>query len=171
MEEIWKDIVGYEGKYQVSNLGRVKSIVWKSVKKDTIFSIWKNRNGYCMVSLRKNGKKTGYLVHRLVYEAFNGTIPEGMQVNHISEDKNDNRLENLNLLSAGDNCRWGTRTKRIMKTVKKPVTQVLPDGTEFFTFFSAADAEQETGVPHQMIAKCCKGKMKSAYGYSWHYAS
>ena len=170
MEE-WKDINGYEGKYQVSNLGRVKSIKWQGVIKETIFTPWINRCGYYLVSLRKEGKKTGFLVSRLVYEAFNGPIPEGMQVNHINENKADNRLENLNLMLPSENCKWATRTKRIMKQIKKPVTQILPDGTEYFTFFSARDAEEITGIPHQTIAKCCKGKQHSTYGFKWRYAS
>ncbi len=170
MTEIWKDIVGYEGKYMVSNLGRVKSIVWKGVKKETIFSQYINCCGYPMVSLRKDGIKKGYTVHRIEWIAFNGDIPEGMQVNHINEDKTDNRLENLNLMTPTENCRWGTRTYRSTKKKKVPITQILPDGTEFFSYFSATDAERETGILHQNIAKCCKGKIKSAGGFKWRYA-
>lgn len=170
MTEVWKDIVGYEGKYQVSNIGRVKSIVFKGVSKETIFSLWINRFGYPMVSLRKDGIKKAYSVHRLVYEAFVGPIPDGMQVNHINEVKTDNRVSNLNLMTPKENVNWGTRNERICKLVKKPVTQILKDGTEFFTFFSAIDAERELGVAHQTISKCCKGKEKSAGGFLWKYA-
>ena len=171
MEE-WRDILGFEGRYMASNLGRIKSILYRGYYKETIFTPWKNRNGYYMVSLRKDGKKVGKIVSRLVYEAFNGPIPEGLQVNHINEDKSDNRLENLNLMSPSENCRWATRTRRIIKTRIKPVTQILTDGTEFFTYFSASEAERDLGIvnAHALISACCLGKVKKAYGYKWKFA-
>ncbi len=172
MVEVWKDVLGYEGKYMVSNLGRIKSIVWKGVVKDTIFTPWVNRYGYSMVSLRKDRKKTGFMVSKLVWEAFKGPVPEGMQVNHINEDKSDNRLENLNLMTPSENCRWGTRGRRITKKIRKPVMQILPDGTEFFTYFSAAEAERDLGIPnaHSYISACCLGKTKNAFGFRWRFA-
>ena len=172
MIEKWNNVLGYEGKYMASNLGRIKSIVWRGVAKDTIFTPWINRCGYSMVSLRKDKKKTGFTVSKLVWEAFNGPVPRGMQVNHINEDKTDNRLVNLNLMTPSQNCRWGTRTKRIMKKIKKPVTQILPSGTEFFTYFSAAEAEKDLGIKnaHTYISSCCLGKMKTAFGYGWRFA-
>lgn len=172
MVEIWKDVLGYEGKYMVSNLGRVKSIIRRGVVKDTFFTPWKNHNGYYLVSLRKDGKKTGKTVSILVWEAFNGPVPKGMEVNHINEDKSDNRLVNLNLLTPSQNCRWGTRGRRIAKKIRKPVTLILPDGTEFFTYFSASDAERALGIPaaHASISACCLGKIKKAYGYRWKFA-
>lgn len=170
MTETWKNIINYEGKYMVSNLGRVKSIVWRGVKKETLFTPWLNKNGYPMVSLRKNGEKTGYSIHSLVWEAFNGPVPDGLQINHINEDKTDNRLENLNLMTPSENCRWGTRTKRIVKKHKKPVIQMSLAGDEIFGYFSAIDAENELSIAHQSISKCCKNKMATAGGYKWRYA-
>ena len=173
MIEVWKDVLGYEGKYMVSNLGRVKSIIRKSVKKDTIFTPWTNRYGYKMVSLRRGEEKTGKSIHSLVWEAFNGPVPQGMQVNHINENKSDNRLENLNLMTPQENCNWGTRNKRIQRynDRRKPVTQILPDGTEYFTYFSATAAELDLNIKnaHCYISECCRGKRDEAYGYRWSF--
>ena len=108
MEEIWKDINGYEGLYQISNLGRVKSFYSGYVK---ILKL-KITNGYYRIGLRKNGKRKFYQIHRLVYETFIGEIPQGIQVNHINEVKTDNRLENLNLMTPKENINWGTGIQR-----------------------------------------------------------
>lgn len=109
MIEEWKDILGYEGKYQVSNTGRVQSLKHNDVK---ILRLSKNKGGYLLVGLGLNGIHSTKYVHRLVWEAFNGPIPEGMQVNHINEDKTDNRLENLNLMTCKENLNWGTTQER-----------------------------------------------------------
>ena len=104
-KEIWKDIPNYEG-YQVSNLGRVKSLERIDALghrlKEKILKPQTNSR-YYQVCLCKNSKVKKYFVHRLVWIAFNGTIPEGLQVNHINEVKTDNRLSNLNLMTAKEN--------------------------------------------------------------------
>ena len=127
MEE-WRDIKGYEGLYQVSNEGRVKSLDrivtansrWGKTRK----MMFKGRdvkqfigeNGYFKVSLCKNGKPISKDVHRLVYEAFNGKILDNMQVNHIDENKTNNTLSNLNLLTPKENTNWGTAIERMKET-------------------------------------------------------
>jgi hypothetical protein len=92
MEEIWKDIEGYEGLYQVSNLGRVKSFKRKNIK---IMKSSVDFNGYSHVNLYKNDTKRGFKVHRLVCFAFLPYLIEKPQVNHINGIKTDNRLKNL----------------------------------------------------------------------------
>lgn len=105
--EIWRDIKGYEGLYQVSNEGKVKSLKRKIIlKQQTI------KCGYLRVNLWKNGKCKHKIVSVLVYETFIGDIPENMQVNHIDENKSNNKIENLNLLTSQDNNNWGTRNER-----------------------------------------------------------
>ena len=116
--EEWKDILGFEGIYQASNFGRVKSLERIDARgnraKERILKA-KLVCGYYQVCLCKQSIKKTYLVHRLVWEAFNGQIPENMQINHINEIKSDNRLSNLNLMTAKENSNWGTRNERVSK--------------------------------------------------------
>ena len=93
IKEIWMPIFGCEG-YEVSKIGSVRSLDYLHTGKAKILKPQKTHNGYLQVYLYKDGKLKGFKVHRLVWEAFNGPIPEGMQVNHLNEDKTDNRLEN-----------------------------------------------------------------------------
>lgn len=110
-EEIWKPVVGYEGLYEVSSEGRVRSLNYK--KQNRIQVLVQNYSRkYPYLLLCKDGKIKTHLVHRLVWEAFNGPIPDGMQVNHINEVKTDNRLENLNLMTPKENINWGTGIER-----------------------------------------------------------
>ena len=168
MEEIWKDIEGYEGQYQVSNLGRVKSLNYNRTGIEKILQLSLCKNGYYEFKTYKNR----WLIHRLVWETFNGHIPEGMQVNHINEDKADNRLFNLNLMTPKENTNWGQARYKQRKPQLISVTQYLLDGTPYFTYFSASDAEKDLGISHSNIIQCCRGnKMhKTAGGYIWKYA-
>ena len=114
MEE-WRDVVGYEGKYQVSNEGRVKSLerTVESVshKKPCLRHIQgyvkqlqeNSRTGYLEVGLNKDGNRKTLRVHRLVWEAFNGEITEGLEIDHINAIRTDNKLENLRLVTHKDN--------------------------------------------------------------------
>lgn len=102
--QIWKDVVGYQGKYQVSNLGRVKSLNFNNTGKEKIMKQEIFNNGYCMVHFRKKISKKK-LVHRLVWQAFNGKIPQKLQVDHIDANKQNNRLDNLQLLTPSENVK------------------------------------------------------------------
>lgn len=88
--------------------------IWSN-KRGKFLAPTKKKNGYLQVNLWKNGVMETHTVHRLVYEAFNGEIPYGMQVNHINENKTDNNLENLNLMNAKENCNHGSRLERIAR--------------------------------------------------------
>lgn len=164
-KEFWKDIKGYEGLYQINNYGSVYSLIKGIILKPRI-----SHNGYYRIGLTKDKKQTSYFVHRLVYEAFNGSVPEGMQVNHINEVKTDNRPENLNLMTPKENSNWGTGKWRGGKKRKKHITQYLIDGTPFFSYFSSIDAEIDTGISNSNINACCKGIRKTAGGFMWKYA-
>lgn len=99
--EIWKDIVGYEGYYQVSNIGRVKSLFrYKKVLKGNV-TTW----GYLQVNFRKNGKSRYYSIHRLVAQAFIPNIKQFPCVDHIDGDKSNNHVENLRWCTQKDNLR------------------------------------------------------------------
>ena len=166
IEEIWKDIKGFEGLYRVSNLGRVKSFygLKERILKPLIHSC-----GYYQVQLYKNLIGKNYLVHRLVWEAFNGQIPEGLQVNHINEIKSDNRLENLNLMTCKENTNYGTRNERRVKKLSKVVLQFTLDNILVKEYPSLIQVYRETGFAFRNISACCNGKRKTAHGFKWKY--
>lgn len=175
--EEWKDILGFEGIYQASNLGRIKSLErFKKGKngclvtvKEKILKPQINRTGYYIVALCKNSIVKKYQVHRLVWEAFNGQIPEGYEINHLDERPVNNRLENLNLVTHKENCNWGTRNERSTKKRSKVVLQFTLEDILIKEYPSAHQVERETGFANQYISACCNGKYKTAYGYKWRY--
>ena len=176
-KEIWKDIKGFEGIYQVSNLGRVRSLPRRTNnqfgKKEKILKPQLVR-GYYIVCLHKNSIRKFYYVHRLVYEAFNGQIPEGLQVNHLDERPINNALSNLNLMTPKENSNWGGRNERIAKKLingkcSKPVLQFTLDNILVKEYPSIMQVERETGFANQHISACCNGKLKQAYGFKWKY--
>lgn len=105
MVEVWKDIVGYEGKYQVSNMGRVKSLVdrWGRKREMILKLSVNNKNGYVQVNLHKDSKQKTYRVHKLVALAFVDGYEEGLVVNHIDEDKTNNCAWNLEWVTYKEN--------------------------------------------------------------------
>ncbi len=117
-EELWKTIKGYEGLYEVSDLGRVKSIERtitnsrgrKTHIKETILKPETLYDGYQRVCLSKRGKKKHHRVATLVFEAFVGPVPEGKELDHISGFKQDNQLDNLRAVSHRENC-WNPITR------------------------------------------------------------
>ena len=172
-EEIWKDI---RKGYQASNKGRTRSLdryVERNGRlmfvKGRILKQCLNRDGYPIVTLHDNGKRKYKYVHQLVWEAFNGKIPEGMEINHISECKTDNSLSNLNLLSHRANVNWGTRNERTGKALSKSVAQKSLDGEVIKIWPSTMEIQRELGYSHRNICSCCNGKRKTAYGYIWQY--
>lgn len=177
INEVWKPVRGYFNLYEASNYGRVRSLNYNHTGKTRLLSPGKTTGGYLQVVLYKDGKLKGFRVHRLVWEAFNGPIPEGMQINHLSEDKTDNRLENLSLVSAKENNNWGTRNERagkgVAKAKSKMVEQYTLEGEHIMTWFSARGVERELGhlgVRECAISACCRGKQKTHKGYIWKYA-
>ena len=103
-QESWKPVVNYEGLYEVSNLGRVKSLNYLRTGKEGILKPGPDEWGYLQVALCKNGEKETCKVHILVMRAFNGKCPKGHQVDHINFKQDDNRLENLRYLPAKENA-------------------------------------------------------------------
>lgn len=179
MDEIWKDIEGFEG-HQVSNEGQVRRFgktdrlgrKWE----DKILSPFTNKHGYKIISLRKDGVKKYFQIHRLVYETFCGKIPSGMQVNHINENKSDNRLCNLNLMTPKENVNWGTRNDRIAKAAKnnpnrsKPVVGYDAEGNVVVEFPSAHEADRN-GYNQGCVSSCCRGEKHYYRGLTWKYLS
>lgn len=175
--EIWKDIKGFEGIYQVSNFGRVKSLErFRKGKNGCLVTVKERilkqgiiRNGYYNVILCKNSIEKNYLVHRLVWIAFNGSIPEGYDINHLNEKKFDNRLENLNLMTHRENLNYGTRNERSAKKRANGVLQFTLDNILVKEYPSTKQVERELGFAQGNIVNCCNGKHKTAYGYIWRY--
>lgn len=163
--EIWKDIKGYEGLYQVSNEGRVKSIRFR---KEKILHQNKVR-GYLRTILSKNGVKTQYQTHRLVYETFEGDIPNGLQVNHIDENKENNCVENLNLMTPKENMNWGTNRQRAAEKYKKTLYQYDKNNNLICVFDSIKSACEKYNIFQGNISSCCSGRMKTYKGYKWSF--
>lgn len=156
------DIRGYEGLYAITSCGKV----W-SYKRKKFLSQRLDRYGYLLVNLSKDGVAKTYLVHRLVAETY---IPNPLglpQVNHRSENKTENHINNLEWISVKDNVNYGTRNERAARANSKPVHCVELDRV----FPSIKAAAKELGTYEQSIIGCCKGKQKTARGYHWEYAS
>lgn len=176
-KEIWSDIKGFEGKYQVSNLGNVKSLNYKRTGKEKILKPRKASNGYLQVCLVKEGKREMYTVHRLVLSTFNPCEnSHELQVNHIDENKTNNNLSNLEWCTHKDNQNHGTRNKRIAEKNSIPIAQLALDGKYVKAWKSAHDAERECGFNNGSIIQCCKNKyMREGNNiykdYRWMYLS
>lgn len=182
MQEVWKDIPGYEGLYQVSNLGRVKSLERyvrnrsKKIRKpERILSQSTNNGGYKCVNLCKDGVQQGSFVHRLVAQAFIKNCEDATQVNHINGNKQDNRPENLEWCSPTENMihAWktglqsGIRKKNDIRSVK--IAQYDKEMNIVKVFPSIREAGRN-GFSAGKICECCKGKRKSYRDYIWKYA-
>lgn len=184
-KEVWKPVVGYEGLYEVSNFGRVKSLekewctgIGMRYHKDSIMRQHRNRN-YWRIALSNGDKKQKkYFVHRLEWEAFYGPIPEGYEINHLDENGLNNRLDNLSLVTHTENNNWGTRNARVASArtnhpnLSKPVLQFTKDGKFIGKYLSVIDAKRQTGIDNSGISCCCKYKKhyNSAGGFKWFYA-
>lgn len=163
-EEIWKDIPGYEGLYQVSNMGRVKSLKYG---KEKIIKPVKNRDGYLLIGLYKNNKVKHYTMHRLVAIAFIGKpISEVYyEINHLDENKNNNKLENLQYCTRKYNCNYGSHNEKMSKSV----IGINKINGFICEYSSARGAGRSLLINNANIVACCKGKLKSAGGYVWYY--
>lgn len=172
MREIWKDIEGYEGLYQVSNLGRVKSLQMYAnggyKKRVKILKPCNNGNGYYVVYLMKNKKRSVNYIHRLVAQAFLKNFNNYKCINHKDENKSNNNVDNLEWCSYKYNNNYGNHNLKISKTrLKKQVIQYDMNMNIIKIWDGINTAMKETKSRH--IVECCKGKIKSSGGYIWRY--
>ena len=182
--EVFKDVLGYEGLYQVSNYGRVKSLERKNIfycvlrkeylerpVKEKILSFNKNNNGYLQVCLTKNGKYCTRSVHRLVAEAFISNPNNLPQVNHKDGNKENNKVDNLEWCTAKENSRHAIKTGLKKKYNNKRVEQYSLDGKYIKTWNSMTEfyKENNLNLKSSGITVSCKSKIKSAFGYLWKY--
>ena len=181
--EVWKDIAGYEGFYQISSLGRVKSlarVITKSngVKlnvKETIRKQSKCPKGYLFISLNGENKRKMHKVHRLVAETFIPNPDNKPQVNHIDGNKRNNKVENLEWVTNSENqihaLDKGLVKRNINSHRSKRVRQYTRDGMFIKEFPSVAQVERELGFKNRHVATACRGEEKTAYGYVWKYVN
>ena len=180
MKEIWCDVKGYEGLYQVSTWGRVKSLervtsLGRRVN-EKILSPRKDGRGYLFVYLFKGGIYKSYRVHRLVLSTFNPIENmENLDCNHLDEDKTNNHLSNLEWTTHKENCNHGTRIARIAEKNSIPIVQLALDGKYIRSWKSSHDVERG-GYSRGNIIQCCKNKYiregNNIYkDYRWMYLS
>ena len=189
-DELWKDIEGYEGLYQISSHGRVKSFPRKATRGGIVKpSI--STSGYVCTHLSKGGKVRTFQVHRLVAQHFienPGNLPE---VNHIDEDKRNNHVSNLEWCTRLQNVRHGTGVERMAKghdykasaaksaanhdyaevarKEAKPLIQFDKEGNVVKRWESLRAAARALGVNGGNISAACNGKQETSYGYVWRY--
>lgn len=179
MIEIWLPVKGYEGLYEVSDLGRVKSLEKTKGKNkmtcpEKIKNPRDNTYGYLFLTLSKNSDKKNIYVHRLVADAFIGDIT-GKEINHKDGDKHNNTPSNLEIVTRLQNEQhaWATGLKNMTGKnhfASKPVKQYNLLGHLLAVFESGSLAAKATGLHASHINRCCKGLLKTHGGFKWSYA-
>lgn len=171
--EIWKNILNYENLYQVSNLGNVKRKQTNKLLKTLKHG--KKENEYLMIALSNNGKEKMFYIHRLVAQAFIDNPNNLPQVNHINGIKSDNRVENLEWCTNGEN-----QIHAIKNNLKIPARGLQCGNTRKVGQYSKSGnlikkweyiklASMELNILSSNIINCCKNKIPSAGGYKWKY--
>lgn len=184
--EIWKDIKNYEGLYQVSNIGRVKSLDKKvntkiknndyRIVKGKILKLNKKRNGYLTVDLSKNGIVKTCTIHRLVANAFIDNPQNKEQINHINAKKYDNRVENLEWCTYQENVEHAKinklyYNKNCKKVRCKQTNKIYESSYQAGEWLNNEifKNSKSTKVIANKIRMCCNGKQKKAYNYTWEF--
>ena len=154
MEEIFKDIKGYEGLYQISNLGRIKSLNYNRTGKEKLLKQNINSNNYCKITLSKNNVRKNYCTHVLVAKTFIENPNRLPCINHIDGNKQNNHIDNLEWVTYKQNTEHAYK-HNLMKHFKVKVIQY--------------DKNMNVNTSKMNIIKCCKGVNKTAKGYIWKY--
>ncbi|MDR2044899.1 MAG: HNH endonuclease [Clostridium sp.] len=183
-KEVWKDIEGYEGKYQVSNEGKVRTLNYKRTGRMAVMSPCKSRWGYVCVNLWNNGQRKFRKIHRLVAMAYLENPNELPFVHHKDENKTNNNVSNLEWSSVSHNTQsfvnnhpeWKQKIGDAQLGKSKPSTwraieQRDLQGNVVSSFCSIKDVAKKTHLLETSIVRCCKGKAKTCGGYKWQYAA
>lgn len=189
-EEVWRDIKDYEGKYQISNFGRVKSLSFNKTGEKKLLKPHDNGKGYLTVCLWKNNKYEHKYIHRLVAETFIPNPDNKPCIDHINTIRNDNRVENLRwatyienltnpitreknsnthkeIYQGSNNPNYGNTGKSNPLSI--PILQIDLFGNIINIWYGAAEAERKGNFCASTITKCCKGKKHTHKGYIWIY--
>ena len=158
VEEIWKDIEGYEGKYQVSNMGRVKNI-----RRNYILTPSRTSWGYLQVTLDNTTKH--HRVHTLVANAFIPNPDNYTEINHKDENKQNNFADNLEWCTRRYNLNYGNRNAKISQNNRSKVSILCIETGVVYP--SIKEASKELGISYYSLRKCLHNKLKTAGGYHW----
>jgi len=174
MKEIWKDIPNYEGLYQVSNFGNVKSLVGydhsikKYVKREKLLT--PSIGEYKKIQLFKNKKRSTYYIHRLVAQSFIDNPNNYKIINHKDENKYNNSVDNLEWCTHKENINYGTKQERASKIqTKYHVLQYDLNDNLIRKWKNLREITLNTNYNKSYIIVCCQNKRKTAYGYKWAY--
>lgn len=173
MQEIWKDVKCYEGYYQVSNLGRIRSLNRKVFKskhqielKGKILNLTQNNSGYFGVNLCVNNKRKKFLIHRLVAISFIPNPNNFDCINHKDEDKSNNCIDNLEWCNHKYNNNYGSFKSRISQKNSKPVICLELDKK----FKNQTEAANYFNLKQAAISFCCYNPNRTSGGYHWKFA-
>lgn len=164
--EIWKDVCGYEGLYQVSNLGRIKS----TRKSTRLLTPFKDSYGYFTVCLCKNGIPHRIAIHRLVAIHFVDNPDNLPCVNHKDECKQNNEVSNLEWCDKAYNNAYGTHPLQISEANSRAVFQIK-NGEIVNKWNSCSEANRKGGYTVSCISRCCSGERRKHKGYEWRWAT
>lgn len=188
LNEEFRDIKGYEGLYQVSNYGRIKSLnrhqYYRRKINEHILKVDFNEKGYCYINLCKNSKSNSKRVSKMVATTFLDrkdykSMPnedksliklDKLEVNHKNENKLDNHANNLEFCTHTYNINYGNRNIKHKNKMAKKVNQYDLDGNFIKQWNCIIDIQREIRIWNTSISACCKGKVKAAGGYIWRYA-
>ena len=160
MNEVWKAVKGYEGLYEISNTGKVKSLI-----KERLLKPWEHKKGYLVVKLTKDKSHKEFKIHRLVAQAFIPNIDNKEQVNHIDGNKHNNYVENLEWCNDAENRMHAYKNGLRKMEELIEVEMVSIDGNFIDKFPSISEASRRTGINIGNISRCCNGGCKTAGGY------
>lgn len=170
-KEIWKDIVGFEKRYMISNLGRVKSLKYRHHNKIEILK-QEDNFGYKRVCLfTKDGKRKHFRVHRLVATAFIPNPKKHKEINHKDENTGNNCVDNLEWCDRKYNINYGNRNEKSASKRRKVILQFDRENNFIKKYNSIIELEKKFKFNRSNIIACAKGRISTAYNFKWKYAN